>query len=356
MDESGEGNALDRERVSPLPRSQVEILRPHSWQCKIRNICQIYHLSWNFDFGREDSNNHQKEMSKYLSIHRKIHVVTSSASVGNWCGQIYFGQMTPTVDLSLTWSYTPARRTDRNYIRRGGNLFLSLRKHFKWHWGTSLLKMQLKNAAARITSQCKILLVWHFKERLTRSIFSTKDETRSAVGGGKGVAASLALPVCIPFGEVDTMDTGDTVDTVYKTAMCHLCQNPHVMPIYAPYVPSRLCNMESKSPTMHRLGNSVWCTGWPCTVLTRPAGKRGGCWKWDDNYETRADDKKIEVEDDGGDDCDDNQMLCLCDAADFRARGQTLDWGQNELWAFTVTLTGLGEGRWVQRLWIISRS
>ena len=100
-----------------------------------------------------------KEMSKYLSIHRKIHVVTSSASVGNWCGQIYFGQMTPTVDLSLTWSYTPARRTDRNYIRRGGNLFLSLRKHFKWHWGTSLLKMQLKNAAARITSQCKILLV-----------------------------------------------------------------------------------------------------------------------------------------------------------------------------------------------------
>ena len=72
------------------------------------------------------------------------------------------------------------------------------------------------------------------------------------------MAASLALPVCIPFGEVDTMDTGDTVDTVYKTDLCHLCQNPHVMPIYAPYVPSRLCNMESKSPTMHRLGNSVW--------------------------------------------------------------------------------------------------
>ena len=91
------------------------------------------------------------------------------------------------------------------------------------------------------------------------------------------MAASLALPVCIPFGEVDTMDTGDTVDTVYKTALCHLCQNPHVMPIYAPYVPSRLCNMESKSPTMHRLSISMvhWVT--LHSVKTRPAGKRGGC-------------------------------------------------------------------------------
>ena len=104
--------------------------------------------------------------------------------------------MTPTVDLSLTWSYTPARRTDRNYIRRGGNLFLSLRKHFKWHWGTFLLKMQLKNAAARITSQCKILLVWHFKVGLTRSIFSTKRWNqiccwRSKGRGCKPCSASL---------------------------------------------------------------------------------------------------------------------------------------------------------------------
>ena len=51
-------------------------------------------------------------------FHMKMHVVTSSASAGNWGGQIYFGQMTPTGDLGLTWSYTPSRAgADRNYNR-----------------------------------------------------------------------------------------------------------------------------------------------------------------------------------------------------------------------------------------------
>ena len=63
----------------------------------------------------------------------KMHVVTSSASAGNWGGQIYFGQMTPTGDLGLTWSYTPSRAGDgRNYIQvKLRDLFLSLQKHFK---------------------------------------------------------------------------------------------------------------------------------------------------------------------------------------------------------------------------------